>query len=396
MRLAVISHKLVWKSNASPSGFATDGGFPFQMEALSELFDSTTLIVPCSADEGVPGTAPLNGDELSVLPLPPLKGRGFRRKAAVPFWLLRNVRKIWKEIGRADAVHAPIPGDVGTIGMMLALLRRKPLFVRHCGNWFVQRTLAEHFWRWSMEYVAGGRNVMLATGGASEAPSPLNANVKWIFSTSMRRHQISKNKARSLPEDGKIRLAIACRQEARKGTDVVIESMPAILRSFPNATLDVIGDGSKLDELKARAKELGLDDAVCFHGKVQHSSVLEFLGSAHIFCFPTDASEGFPKVVLEAMAHGVPVVTTPVSVLPELLRDGGGILLDRPDPAQLAGAITKLCSEPELYGQVSSNSLETSRKYSIESWQERIGEILKDSWNVGSLKSDRPESSNQR
>ena len=49
--------------------------------------------------------------------------------------------------------------------MLFAFVLRKPLFVRHCGNWFVQTTAAEHFWKWFMVRFAGGRNVMIATGG---------------------------------------------------------------------------------------------------------------------------------------------------------------------------------------------------------------------------------------
>src|SRR5205823_17011 len=45
-RLVVISHKECWPSSQSPTGYATDGGFPFQMQALSELFASTTLLIP--------------------------------------------------------------------------------------------------------------------------------------------------------------------------------------------------------------------------------------------------------------------------------------------------------------------------------------------------------------
>ena len=175
-----------------------DGGFPLQVRAISELFNETKVLVPCEKSQNTNGISPLFGKNLEVSPLSAPKGIGFRRKLDIPLWLLRNGRIIWKEIKNADAVHAPIPGDVGTIGMLFALLLRKPLFVRHCGNWLVQRTTAEHFWKWSMEYFAGGRNVMFATGGTENAPSERNSHIKWIFSTSLRQENIDKSRRRAI------------------------------------------------------------------------------------------------------------------------------------------------------------------------------------------------------
>src|SRR6185369_1529040 len=138
------------------------------MQALSDLFDETTLVVPCASPLSRVGEISLEGHNLSVAPLTTPAGRGLARKLGLPFWLLRNTPAILRELMKADAVHAPIPGDVGTIGMILAFILRKPLFVRHCGNWLNPVTTAEHFWKWFMERFAGGRQVMLATGGATD------------------------------------------------------------------------------------------------------------------------------------------------------------------------------------------------------------------------------------
>src|SRR5207237_6604357 len=135
-----------------------------------------------NGDKG--GEIPLTGRNLTVSPLTEPSGGGAWRKLALLSWVAHNGGAIWREARRADAVHAPIPGDVGTIGMLVAFVLRKPLFVRHCGNWLKPRTVAEHFWRWCMERFAGGRNVMMATGGATEPPSSKNLEVRWIFSTS--------------------------------------------------------------------------------------------------------------------------------------------------------------------------------------------------------------------
>lgn len=386
MKLAVFSYKLCWPSASSPSGYATDGGFPFQMQALSELFDTTTLVVPCSSTTTRVGGMSLSGRNLSVRPLTNPTGSGLSRKATFLFWLVRNSPLLIREIRRADIVHAPIPGDIGTIGMLLALLWRKPMFVRYCGNWFVQHTTAEYFWRWFMQRFAGGQNVMLATGGAAESPSAQNPNVHWIFSTSLLEHELTAcSRRRDPPSSESVRLIIVCRQEKGKGIETVIESLPLVLQSFPGATLDVVGDGTELPRFKELAVTHNVESKVSFHGKVDHATVLRLLQQADLFCYPT-ASEGFPKAVLEALACGLPVVTTRVSVLPKLIDTGSGLLLKDVTPEGLAQAVVDCLSDAERYRNMSARALETASQYSLERWRDTIGDLLRAA--CGPLRSD--------
>jgi hypothetical protein len=182
--------EVVQSAANADTGYATDGGFPFQMKALSELFDETRVLVPCYPRGNATGEIALDGHNLRVVPLSPRRGTGLNSKLNFLPWLLRNSVTIWRELRRADGVHAPIPGDVGTVGMLGACFLRKPLLVRHCGNWLRPVTLAEKFWRWFMEAFAGGRNIMLATGGADEPPSRKSSNVQWIFSSSLRQSEL--------------------------------------------------------------------------------------------------------------------------------------------------------------------------------------------------------------
>jgi hypothetical protein len=381
VKLLIVSHKPCWRSSASPSGFATDGGFPLQVRVLSQLFDTTTLLVPCAAAGGQSGEIALEGQALAVRPLGVPRGSGLRRKLAMAPWLAASFRTLWREVRRADAVHTPIPGDIGTIGMLLAFALRKPLFVRHCGNWLEPRTAAEHFWRWFMDRTAGGRNVMLATGGTGEPPSQ-NPSVQWIFSTSLSARELTACAGARKAPGAACRLIVVCRQEPEKGTAVVIDAVAAIRQRFPLTTLDVVGDGSHLPALRRLVDARGLSDAVLFHGKVDHSGVMRLLQGADLFCYPTRASEGFPKVVLEALACGLPVVTTRVSVLPQLLSKGGGVLLNEATPASLADAVCAILGSPSGYEAMSASAVRTAAGFSLECWADAIASQLEPAWGT--------------
>lgn len=378
MNLVVFSSKPCWQSAASPTGYATDGGFPFQMQFLSELFDSTQLVVPAQSNVAREGELPLTGRNMTILPLQMPHGSGIARKLSLIPWLLKNGPVVLRAIKRADAVHAPIPGDIGTLGMLAAFFLRKPLFVRHCGNWEEQRTLAERFWRWFMERFGGGRNVMLATGGVPSPPSTRNPHVAWIFATSLTERELQ-----SLPlkitwqRDPK--LIIVCRQEPGKGTDNLIRSLPLILESFPETTLDVVGDGSALPGLKRLASDIGVANRVVFHGKVGHQGVIDLLKQATLFCYPTQ-SEGFPKAVLEALACGLPVITTRVPVLTNLISQGCGKLLDEKSPVAIARAVADCMADRGAYMSMSGIASAVAREHSLERWRDIIGTLLRAQW----------------
>jgi glycosyltransferase involved in cell wall biosynthesis len=382
MQLTVFSHKPCWSSAASPSGYATDGGFPFQMRALSQLFEATRLVVPCGRAVRRTGGIPLTGHNLTIIPLTPPRGVDLGRKLALPFWIFRNGATLLREAINAQAVHAVIPGDIGTLGMLLAWALRKRLLVRHCGNWFVQRTTAEHFWRWFIERFAGGRTLMLVTGGGSVGPSRRNPQVNWVFSTSLTAEELAScGCVRHGAPGSNPRLVTVARQDPEKGTAVVIRSLPLILDNYPDAELHVVGDGPALGAMRRLAVELGVELRVIFHGQLDHDQVLCQLRAAHLFCLPTSASEGFPKAVLEALACGLPVITTRVSVLPHLLATGCGLLLEEASPEAVARSVCVCLGDPLRYRTMSEQAVRTAREYSLERWRDMIGAFVRRAWS---------------
>jgi len=381
MKLVVFSHKPCWQSHASASGYATDGGFPIQMAALANLFEHTRILVPVAGTGPLKGEMPLGGKNIEIVPLLPPFGKGWLRKMLFPVWLVCTTPRIVAALLRSDAVHAPIPGDVGTVGMLLAWMLRKPLFVRHCGNWLKPVTFAERFWRWFMEAVAGGRNVMLATGGAAESPSQKNSNVQWIFSSSLTREELSRCAcSRKYPSTGNVRLVIAARQEIAKGAGTVVRALPRLAKTFPGISLEIIGQGSAIPDFKRMAKECNVTSRVHFPGKLSHDQVMCRLGDATLFVFPTTSSDGFPKAVLEGLASGLPVVATRVSVLPELIGSGCGVLINGATPDAVAWGVEQALADASRYEAMSHAAIEMAQRYSLEAWRDRIQLHLSPAW----------------
>jgi len=356
---------------------------------MSELFDETRLMVPIKVAASAGGEIRLTGHQLAVVPLTSRSGTGLASKLSFVPWLLRNGPTLLREIRAADAVHAPVPGDVGTVGMLLAWFARKPLLVRHCGNWSKPVTAAERFWRWFMERIAGGRNVMLATGGMPDPPSQHHPHVRWIFSSSLTRAELETHGSpRPCPSAGApICLTIVARQEAAKGAGTVIRSLPSLAEHFPRMTFEIVGEGSAIPEFRRLAQECAVADRVHFTGKLNHEQVMERLSTSTLFVFPTVSSDGFPKAVLEGLASGLPVIATRVSVLPALLESGCGILIDEATPEAVVHAVEKALADAGTYEAMSRQAIATARQYSLEAWRDTIGGHLTTAW--GPLRSQR-------
>jgi glycosyltransferase involved in cell wall biosynthesis len=99
------------------------------------------------------------------------------------------------------------------------------------------------------------------------------------------------------------------------------------------------------------------------------------------FCYPTMASEGFPKVVLEAMSQGLVVIATPVSILSTMLNDDNGILIKESSPILLSDEIIKLNKDKDQRSIISFNAIKTSNSYSLENWRNKIANHLSEAWN---------------
>ena len=107
----------------------------------------------------------------------------------------------------------------------------------------------------------------------------------------------------------------------------------------------VVGDGPQRALLEALADELGLGPRADFVGN--QDDVVPYLQALDVFCLPSYANEGVPQALMQAMACGLPVVTTPVGSIEEIVADGDtGVLVPPEDAQRLRGAIERLLDDP--------------------------------------------------
>ncbi|ETA49693.1 glycosyltransferase [Ponticoccus alexandrii] len=152
---------------------------------------------------------------------------------------------------------------------------------------------------------------------------------------------------RPAPHEGQELLFVG-RLAAVKGVPVLLEAVAALQPQFPALRLTLIGDGPDRAALEAQARALGLGETVQFLGYRSQSEVAEALSETDVFTLPSFA-EGVPVVLMEALASHVPVVTTQIAGVPELVRDGAsGRLVPPGDTQALEQAIAGLLRSDSL------------------------------------------------
>ncbi len=127
-----------------------------------------------------------------------------------------------------------------------------------------------------------------------------------------------------------------------KGHRYLLEAIARLQR--PGVLLVVVGDGPQRAALEAHAAELRLGQAVHFAG--DRTDVDEWMRAFDVFCLPSYANEGVPQALMQAMACGLPVVTTPVGSIEEIVRDGAtGVIVAPEDAGRLATALAALLDD---------------------------------------------------
>lgn len=163
----------------------------------------------------------------------------------------------------------------------------------------------------------------------------------------------AKRRELGLRDHGPI-MGLAVRLSDQKGITFLLQAMPAILKSHPDTTLLIAGDGDLKGALQQEARDLGIADNVVFCGP--RKDIPELLKLLDIYVLPSKW-EGLPMVILEAMAAGCPVVATNVGGNATAVIDGvTGRLIKAENPEALVDALVPLLDSESLRAQYATQA----------------------------------------
>lgn len=163
----------------------------------------------------------------------------------------------------------------------------------------------------------------------------------------------------------------------RKGYLDLLKAFSQISDKYPEWQIVFAGNGD-LEMARQQASRLGVHDKVKFVGWINGSAKEELFSKSSIFCLPSYA-EGFPMAVLDAWAYGLPVITTPVGGLPDVLVDKFNALVFEPgDINSLSENLDLMISDVPLREKIEKESIALSKgKFNIENLSKELANIYK-------------------
>ncbi len=163
---------------------------------------------------------------------------------------------------------------------------------------------------------------------------------------------------RHFPADGRVRIALTGRLTEKKGIPDAIQAVAQVTKTYPNLEFNIIGEGDLRPSLQALIQELDMDKHIHLLGQKNQTEIVEILSQSHLFLAPSvtaaDGNQDAPVNVLkEAMAMGLPVLSTWHGGIPELVQEGvSGFLVPERDPQALAERLHYLIQHPQRWPEM--------------------------------------------
>jgi glycosyltransferase involved in cell wall biosynthesis len=187
--------------------------------------------------------------------------------------------------------------------------------------------------------------------------------------------------ARRRPEPGLI--VSVGRLVPKKGFSILVDALSRAADGGLDFHCEVYGGGPMRAELEARTHRLGLENRLSFHGARPMDDIVAAYSRAMVFVLAPAVlnngdRDGIPNVLVEAMAAGVPVISTHVSGIPELIEDGeDGLLVEPSDGEALAAAIRRVLEDPSLAARLASaGRRKVEREFDMVTNSRRVAELL--------------------
>jgi glycosyltransferase involved in cell wall biosynthesis len=375
--LGILYHMPFWQA-ADGTLWESEGSFARYVDSLAPYFDEVVLSVPVFDRPQANGSR-VRATNVRLAPLPYFPGP----RQFYPM-LPRMYGRLKSWVGQCDVIHLRVPTPAAIFAFRAAMAARKPVFLLVVGDY---EALLPHlpyrgikkvlfrayvsFEEWALRHMTS--RVLTFTNGASlwRKHQHDGGRVIETKTTTLSRDDIGTRT--DVAQSGRVRALTVSRIDPRKGLRALPAAVAMLAREGIDISLDVIGPTIGLigdDEraaIRREADSLGVAERVSLPGAVPLDRLMSQYRDYDVFILPTQPGEGIPRVLLEAMANGLPIVTTDVSGITSLItNEVNGLLIADASADAVAAAVRRLVREPELRRQLIQGGYTTARKHTLE------------------------------
>ena len=282
--------------------------------------------------------------------------------------------KIFKAMQWAEHIHIRCPGNIGLLGCFIQILfSQKPKTIKYAGNWDAnsKQPWSYKLQKWVISNTFLTKNCKVLVYGNWDNQSK---NIVPFFTASysnVEKEIMSKTIAAN---NKPLQLIFVGAFTKGKQPLLAVKTVKQLKEKGHQVHLNMYGDGNEKQNVVSYIKKNNLNNEVTLHGNVNQQLVKEGFKKAHFLIFISQ-SEGWPKVVAEAMFWGCVPITSKVSCVPMMVDNGSrGKLVST--YAEAVNAIENYINNPNEFRQHSEAAQQWSQNYTIEKFDAEIGKVL--------------------
>ncbi len=355
--LVIVSHAIHYEQEGVLFAY---GPYAREIDIWASLFPRVTIAAPLRHEPPPGDCIPLRAGNLAIAPQLETGGDTVLRKLHQALFAPAHLWRLHRVLRRADAIHVRCPGNLGLPAAIMAPFYSRRIVAKYAGQWSERRgePVSYRVQRAILKSALWRHGVVTVYGDWPGQPS----QVVPFFTSMMTREQVecataaAARKRLTMP----LRLLYAGRLAAGKGVDALLLAAARLRDAGVPVETTILGDGPERLVLERLADVLGL--RAVFAGAVGYEKVMQWYQQAHVLVLAS-ATEGWPKVLPEAMCHGVVCAGTARGIIPWML-DGRGLTLARGDAEEIrqqrqAHRVRRFA--PHRHAQGDGNDVQASR-----------------------------------
>lgn len=324
MKLAIISHTEHYQT--SDGTIVGWGPTVNEINHLLDIFDEIYHVAMLHSGEAPASALAYTSDRINFIPIPAVGGRTILSKLESMLQAPKIIDIVSKTLKRVDCFQLRTPTGVALYLIpYLTMFTRAKGWYKYAGNWNQKHPpIGYRLQRWMLKRQ---HRIVTINGKWENQPDHcLTFENPCLTNKDIELGQ-QVNLRKSLPD--KLSFCFVGRLEREKGVERIINAFNRLTKEDKSHVKEVhfVGDGDELNYFKSLSDNSGLQ--IIFHGFLSRNEVFEIYQKSHIFLLPSTASEGFPKVIVEALNFGCIPISSQVSSIGQYLIHGeNGFILE--------------------------------------------------------------------
>ena len=373
MKICIITHVEHIKLDNQYYGYAP---YIREMNIWLRYVDQVIIVAPIVNSELNPIYEKYNHSNIDFYKVVEFNVTSISNIIKTIFRLPKVFSAVYSAMNAADHIHLRCPGNMGLIGALVQIFfPRKKKTAKYAGNWDPKskQPWSYRLQKWILSNTFLTRNMQVLVYGDWDN---LTKNIKPFFTAtySEKELRITNYELRSLNEE-LINFLFVGTLSSGKQPLYAIQLVEELYKRGRKVTLELYGEGVLRKDLEQYIDQKELRTIVTLKGNQSKETVIKAYQTSHFLILPSK-SEGWPKVVAEAMFWGCVPIATPVSCVSYMMGSGSrGIILHENTQEDII-QIEKIIQDSESYNKMSHEGQNWSRQFTTDKFEVEISKLL--------------------